>query len=284
MKSGRKQGKNMRYIAGVVFASKRKSFKWKKCLYHLLNLLLFGGLANSGNVLSLKTAVTATSSISKSIVTNKIDLDESAFTTSSSTSSLNIKSRVADSNLTKDINEKCSDKKSHRTEIITYHDSNFNESNKNSSSDCSLDSNFEKLINGFRSVRSEMKSRVNISGSNFSLNNQSEIFQRSPRRNARRKANKVKQETSSSTNVTNRVQSRGKVSLLGLFELTSRTGLLRAEGKSELAAAELAVKHINERRLLKGYTLELITNDTQVMMSVKLEFLSPKAVTCGFII
>lgn len=55
-----------------------------------------------------------------------------------------------------------------------------------------------------------------------------------------------------------------KVSLLGLFEMTTHLGV-RWEGKSELAAAELAVKHINERGLLPGYTLELITNDTQVM-------------------
>lgn len=232
----------MRYIAKVVFASKRKS---SNCLYHLLNLLLFCGFTNAGN----ETA-TATSSISKIIVTNKIDLDESSFTT---TSSLNIKSRVVDLNLTKERSEKCSDQNTHRTEIITYHDSNFNESNKNSSRECSVDSHFEDF---------QLKHGVNISGN---LNNQSEVFHRSSRRNARRKSNKVKQETS--LNVTNRVQNRGKVSLLGLFELTSRTGLLRAEGKSELAAAELAVKHINERRLLKGYTLELITNDTQVMMA-----------------
>jgi hypothetical protein len=49
-----------------------------------------------------------------------------------------------------------------------------------------------------------------------------------------------------------------KISLLGLFELNTRSGL------SELAAAKLAVKHINERNLLDGYTLELKTNDTQV--------------------
>jgi hypothetical protein len=54
-----------------------------------------------------------------------------------------------------------------------------------------------------------------------------------------------------------------KVSLLGLFEMTTHLGE-RWEGRSELAAAELAVRHINERGLLPGYTLELITNDTQV--------------------
>lgn len=55
----------------------------------------------------------------------------------------------------------------------------------------------------------------------------------------------------------------GKVSLLGLFELSTRDGI-RPEGRSELAAAQLAVRHINERHLLPGYTLELLTNDTKV--------------------
>ncbi|XP_031636154.1 protein kinase 4-like, partial [Contarinia nasturtii] len=53
------------------------------------------------------------------------------------------------------------------------------------------------------------------------------------------------------------------ISLLGLFELSTRNGL-RVEGLSELAAAELAVRHINKREhLLPGYTLQLITNDTK---------------------
>lgn len=56
---------------------------------------------------------------------------------------------------------------------------------------------------------------------------------------------------------------RTVVSLLGLFELSTRYGE-RPEGRSELAAARLAVKHINSRKLLPGYTLELLTNDTQV--------------------
>lgn len=55
----------------------------------------------------------------------------------------------------------------------------------------------------------------------------------------------------------------GKVSLLGLFELTTQNGI-RPEGVSEVYAAELAVKHINNRKILPGYTLELLTNDTRV--------------------
>lgn len=61
-----------------------------------------------------------------------------------------------------------------------------------------------------------------------------------------------------------RAKKLSKVSLLGLFEMTTHLGKTRWEGQSELAAAKLAVKHINERRLINGYVLDLITNDTQV--------------------
>jgi hypothetical protein len=54
-----------------------------------------------------------------------------------------------------------------------------------------------------------------------------------------------------------------RITVLGLFEMTTRTGE-RPEGRSELAAARLAVRHINERQLLAGYQLELVTNDTKV--------------------
>jgi hypothetical protein len=54
-----------------------------------------------------------------------------------------------------------------------------------------------------------------------------------------------------------------RITVLGLFEMTTRAGE-RLEGRSELAAARLAVRHINEKRLLPGYQLELITNDTKV--------------------
>lgn len=63
---------------------------------------------------------------------------------------------------------------------------------------------------------------------------------------------------------------KGIVSLLGLFELSTRNGL-RPEGHSELAAAQMAVRHINQRGLLPGYMLQLITNDT--MVSGKCAFL-----------
>ncbi|XP_026489500.2 gamma-aminobutyric acid type B receptor subunit 2 isoform X3 [Vanessa tameamea] len=52
------------------------------------------------------------------------------------------------------------------------------------------------------------------------------------------------------------------VSILGLFEL-SVGDHPRADGMSELAAAKLAVDHVNRRSLLPGYKLHLITNDTK---------------------
>jgi len=54
-----------------------------------------------------------------------------------------------------------------------------------------------------------------------------------------------------------------RITVLGLFDMTTRNGE-RTEGRSELAAARLAVRHINERQLLAGYQLELFTNDTKV--------------------
>uniref|UniRef100_A0A1I8QF15 Gamma-aminobutyric acid type B receptor subunit 2 n=1 Tax=Stomoxys calcitrans TaxID=35570 RepID=A0A1I8QF15_STOCA len=55
---------------------------------------------------------------------------------------------------------------------------------------------------------------------------------------------------------------RGKIVLLGLFELSTKSGP-RPEGLSELIAAQMAVEHINRKQLLPGYTIELLTNDTQ---------------------
>lgn len=58
-------------------------------------------------------------------------------------------------------------------------------------------------------------------------------------------------------------RNHGKIVLLGLFELSTSRGP-RPDGLSELGAATMAVEHINRKRLLPGYTLELVTNDTQV--------------------
>lgn len=57
------------------------------------------------------------------------------------------------------------------------------------------------------------------------------------------------------------------ISLLGLFELTTNTGAARVDGRSELEAARMAVRHINQRTsLLPGFKLQLLTNDTKVQV------------------
>ncbi|CAG9129175.1 unnamed protein product [Plutella xylostella] len=57
-------------------------------------------------------------------------------------------------------------------------------------------------------------------------------------------------------------QSPRTISILGLFEL-SVGARPRPDGRSELAAARLAVSHVNRRNLLPGYALTLVTNDTK---------------------
>nr|XP_036231694.1 uncharacterized protein LOC106623734 [Bactrocera oleae] len=53
-----------------------------------------------------------------------------------------------------------------------------------------------------------------------------------------------------------------RIVLLGLFELSNRQGQ-RLDGWSELTAAQMAVEHINSKKILPDYTLELLSNDTQ---------------------
>lgn len=53
------------------------------------------------------------------------------------------------------------------------------------------------------------------------------------------------------------------ITILGLFELTTQGGE-RPEGRSELAAAMLATKDINQRKLLGDYRLQILANDTKV--------------------
>lgn len=77
------------------------------------------------------------------------------------------------------------------------------------------------------------------------------------------KVNQVFENERVSSRTSNLQQNRGKIVLLGLFELSTKTGP-RPEGLSELIAAQMAVEHINSKQLLPGYTLELMTNDTQV--------------------
>lgn len=105
--------------------------------------------------------------------------------------------------------------------------------------------------------------------SRFRVNDVFEMDTKQKYYNATHRQNRDNQVTSMDGDDLNKwhVQHRnGKriISLLGLFELSTRNGL-RVEGLSELKAAELAVRHINKRdHLLPGYTLQLITNDTKV--------------------
>ncbi|EEC19551.1 hypothetical protein ISCGN_027286 [Ixodes scapularis] len=52
--------------------------------------------------------------------------------------------------------------------------------------------------------------------------------------------------------------------VLGLFELTGPCDAARG-GPSEKAAANLAIRHVNERDVVPGYRLEMYDNDTKVL-------------------
>ena len=58
---------------------------------------------------------------------------------------------------------------------------------------------------------------------------------------------------------------RTKLYIGGLFELSGSEH--EANGKSELDAALLAVKHVNAMRVIPGYELKLLFNDTKVSQS-----------------
>ncbi|KAG8291163.1 Receptor ligand binding region [Homalodisca vitripennis] len=60
------------------------------------------------------------------------------------------------------------------------------------------------------------------------------------------------------------------ITILGLFELSTAAGE-RAEGRSELAAALMAIKHVNQRRLLGDYQLRILTNDTKSNTGIVIE-------------
>lgn len=290
----------MKYIIDV---KKSMNIRWINYLCHLLNLLLLCGYTsssssvNSSNIIKSNNALLLQSTMSivqqnKSTLTSiSNDISSSADFMASknfTTIPFSNRNREMDSNnmivvgdkLRKGFNQNKNNKKS---EISTYQISNFNESNKSEKNSLSVNVETRHLIEkrgGPKRVKNllnmtkvntsditanndEFKSFVRDDFSYYdSIINQPNLFSRVSRapQNAKRKKLKSDIANSVDTDVTKPI----KVSLLGLFELTSRAGL-RMEGKSELAAAELAVKHINERRLLEGYTLELMTNDTQVM-------------------
>lgn len=57
--------------------------------------------------------------------------------------------------------------------------------------------------------------------------------------------------------------SNESIFFLGLFELSTKMGE-RTASKSEVAAAQLAVDHVNKLGVLPGYAVKLLINDTKV--------------------
>lgn len=127
----------------------------------------------------------------------------------------------------------------------------------------------------FLKFRQSKKTKSNDSKSLSSTYQSSFLLRQHSNKTLKQKFKKIaliptaKGKSSSNKSLKERHKKLSKVSILGLFEMTTLMGE-RREGKSELAASELAVKHINERGLLRGYTLELINNDTQVTYLTKL--------------
>lgn len=59
--------------------------------------------------------------------------------------------------------------------------------------------------------------------------------------------------------------SKSVIYIGGLFDLSD--GEWSLSGRSELAAAELAIEHVNAKNIVPGHLLELVNNDTQVSQS-----------------
>ncbi|KAL6268657.1 hypothetical protein P5V15_001789, partial [Pogonomyrmex californicus] len=68
------------------------------------------------------------------------------------------------------------------------------------------------------------------------------------------------------------------ITILGLFEMTNRT-VSRPEGSSELQAAKLAVRRVNDLNILKRFRLRLIYNDTKAVNDLVTE-LEQANITC----
>ncbi len=108
-----------------------------------------------------------------------------------------------------------------------------------------------------------INSITQIGSSNRPIKSQQQSLHRSRETNVFEMATKLKYNKLAKSTVIPDESRKGKISLLGLFELSTRYGL-RTEGQSELAAAQMAVRHINSKHILNGYTIELLTNDTKV--------------------
>lgn len=263
----------MRCIIIISDIKYRMNIRWINYLSHLLNLLLLCGYTSSQEVVS-HTTLSIVQHSKATLLTSISSNDDNVtnFMTSNFTARI-----FSNGNRAVIPNNKISnddDEKRHST----YQAPNFNNEKSNkiddrlSVNESDVDSRDKR--GGPKRVRQEKifkdKTRVNSTSSpndignslihdDFSfITNHINRVSRAPQ-NAKRKNLKNVTTNSADSDVTKPI----KVSLLGLFELTSRKGL-RMEGRSELAAAELAVRHINEREFLEGYTLELMTNDTQV--------------------
>lgn len=108
-----------------------------------------------------------------------------------------------------------------------------------------------------------INSITQIESSNRPIKSQQQSLHRPRETNVFEMATKLKYNKLAKSKVIPDESRKGKISLLGLFELSTRYGL-RTEGQSELAAAQMAVRHINSKQILNGYTIELLTNDTKV--------------------
>lgn len=108
-----------------------------------------------------------------------------------------------------------------------------------------------------------INSITQIESSNRPIKFQQQSLHRSRETNVFEMATKLKYNKLAKSKVIPDESRKGKISLLGLFELSTRYGI-RLEGQSELAAAQMAVRHINSKQILNGYTIELLTNDTKV--------------------
>ena len=122
-----------------------------------------------------------------------------------------------------------------------------------------------KYVNRGNGLENSIVESIKSIDNNQSSNHNPSMMKNSTKNAKKKSKSRTNAKNSTVKRLTNHrgVKKLSKVSLLGLFEMTTHLGT-RWEGKSELAAAKLAVKHVNERQLLPGYVLELITNDTQV--------------------
>ncbi|XP_055386292.1 uncharacterized protein LOC129615216 [Condylostylus longicornis] len=128
---------------------------------------------------------------------------------------------------------------------LNFNSNNINNDNRADENSLNNKSISENQINNENSIKS-------IISDHYKVN---EVFENEKKLNFKSKNN-------FNDNNSNNKRRNGKIVILGLFELSTKYGK-RPEGLSELGAAKMAVEHINKKNLLPGYTIELLTNDTQ---------------------